>query len=442
MQATRIVKLLGHHGDASILGHLPVGRMVGRSLGGAKRGRVFQSNQCLVCCSRSFHGSGRFSFFSSSSTSNSHHSSSASSSRGLLGYWRSLRWVPIPLSVGFAYICYQQYGHIKKREERHIRGAKSVDESLAKEWQVNFYRSIPFRFLSRLWGQVNSVEVPVFLRVPMYSLYSRLFSCNVAEALVEDLKAYRNLQDFFKRELKPGVRPIDTHHTLVSPCDGTVLHFGKVHNSKLEQVKGITYSLKDFLGPQCTDKTSTNSSQYEVSDEDYHSTLCQREGTNLYHCVIYLAPGDYHRFHSPTDWTANHRRHFPGELLSVNPGIARWVRGLFNYNERVCVTGSWTHGFFSLTAVGATNVGSISFYCDKELSTNLRGKYNPGTFYDKTLSTPTQQGAEGVPMTKGEGIGDFNLGSTIVLVFEAPKNFEFVFNSGDKIRLGERLGTL
>ncbi|XP_072164097.1 phosphatidylserine decarboxylase proenzyme, mitochondrial-like isoform X2 [Diadema setosum] len=331
-----------------------------------------------------------------------------------------------------------------KKEEILCKHIDIADEEFAlyRKYIVNFYRSIPFRFLSRLWGQVNSVEVPVFLRVPMYSLYSRLFSCNVAEALVEDLKAYRNLQDFFKRELKPGVRPIDTHHTLVSPCDGTVLHFGKVHNSKLEQVKGITYSLKDFLGPQCTDKTSTNSSQYEVSDEDYHSTLCQREGTNLYHCVIYLAPGDYHRFHSPTDWTANHRRHFPGELLSVNPGIARWVRGLFNYNERVCVTGSWTHGFFSLTAVGATNVGSISFYCDKELSTNLRGKYNPGTFYDKTLSTPTQQGAEGVPMTKGEGIGDFNLGSTIVLVFEAPKNFEFVFNSGDKIRLGERLGTL
>ena len=57
--------------------------------------------------------------------------------------------------------------------------------------------------------------------------------------------------------------------------------------------------------------------------------------------------------------------YFTGELLSVNPGIARWVRGLFNYNERVCVTGEWQHGFFSLTAVGATNVGSISLYCDK-----------------------------------------------------------------------------
>ena len=54
-----------------------------------------------------------------------------------------------------------------------------------------------------------------------------------------------------------------------------------------------------------------------------------------------------------------------GELLSVNPGIARWIQGLFNLNERVVYTGQWEHGFFSYTAVGATNVGSIKIYCDK-----------------------------------------------------------------------------
>ncbi|XP_030847302.1 phosphatidylserine decarboxylase proenzyme, mitochondrial isoform X2 [Strongylocentrotus purpuratus] len=366
------------------------------------------------------------------------------SSGGLGGYWRSLKWVPIPFSVGFAYICYQQYGHIKKRENRHIRGSQSIEDSLAKEWQVNLYRILPFRSLSRLWGRVNSLEVPLFLRAPMYSLYVRLFNCNLSEALVEDLKQYRNLQDFFMRELKPDVRPVDAHHMLVSPCDGRVLHFGKVEKSKLEQVKGITYSLKDFLGPNSTN-SDTVGNEYEVSDEDYHSSLCQKEGTSLYHCVIYLAPGDYHRFHSPTDWTAHHRRHFPGELLSVNPGIARWVRGLFNFNERVCITGDWQHGFFSFTAVGATNVGSISFYCDEELCTNLTGKCKPGAYYDKSLKSCRKERGDhddGVAMTKGTGIGSFNLGSTIVLVFEAPKDFNFVFNSGDKIRLGERLGSL
>lgn len=82
--------------------------------------------------------------------------------------------------------------------------------------QVNLYRILPFRSLSRLWGRVNSLEVPLFLRAPMYSLYVRLFNCNLSEALVEDLKQYRNLQDFFMRELKPDVRPVDAHHMLVS----------------------------------------------------------------------------------------------------------------------------------------------------------------------------------------------------------------------------------
>ena len=79
----------------------------------------------------------------------------------------------------------------------------------------------------------------------------------------------------------------------------------------------------------------------------------------LYYCVIYLAPGDYHRFHSPVDWTVDTRRHFPGQLYSVNPSITSWFDNLFVLNERVCLMGKWMHGFFSYTAVGAIMVGSI-----------------------------------------------------------------------------------
>ena len=73
----------------------------------------------------------------------------------------------------------------------------------------------------------------------------------------------------------------------------------------------------------------------------------------MYQCVIYLAPGDYHRFHSPTTWTPELRRHFTGELLSVSPKIAQWIPGLFCLNERALYIGKWEHGFFSFTAVGA-----------------------------------------------------------------------------------------
>ena len=83
-------------------------------------------------------------------------------------------------------------------------------------FQINVYKALPFRFTSRLWGQVNSLDVPHMLRKPIYGLYARLFNCNVSEALVEDLTWYQNLSDFFRRELKPGVRPVEQTRSLVS----------------------------------------------------------------------------------------------------------------------------------------------------------------------------------------------------------------------------------
>ncbi|XP_077995218.1 phosphatidylserine decarboxylase proenzyme, mitochondrial-like isoform X2 [Glandiceps talaboti] len=316
------------------------------------------------------------------------------------------------------------------------------------EWsrlQINLYRKIPLRFTSRLWGQVNNVEVPQWLRTPIYQLYVWLFNCNISEAAIEDLQYYKNLQEFFRRQLKPSVRPLDKEHSVVSPADGKVLHFGKVVRSHVEQVKGVTYSLKVFLGPNTwtnnNDKAASNyMSDMEVSDEAYQESVTVQPGNSLYHCIVYLAPGDYHRFHSPVDWTVAYRRHFPGELFSVSPGIARWIKGLFNYNERVVLYGQWKHGFFSMAAVGATNVGSIKIYCDKDLSTNMVGKFDKNTFHDKNLTC--QHREEGIPMKKGENLGEFNLGSTIVLIFEAPKDFDFTIESGQKIRFGEKLGNL
>ncbi|XP_055480105.1 phosphatidylserine decarboxylase proenzyme, mitochondrial isoform X3 [Psammomys obesus] len=303
--------------------------------------------------------------------------------------------------------------------------------------RVALYKSVPTRLLSRAWGRLNQVELPYWLRRPVYSLYIWTFGVNMAEAAVEDLQHYRNLSELFRRKLKPQARPVCGLHSVISPSDGKILTFGQVKNCEVEQVKGVTYSLESFLGPRaCTEDLPFLPAS---SRDSFRKQLVTREGNELYHCVIYLAPGDYHCFHSPTDWTVSHRRHFPGSLMSVNPGMARWIKELFCHNERVVLTGDWKHGFFSLTAVGATNVGSIRIYFDRDLQTNSP-RYSKGSYND--LSFVTHANKEGIPMRKGEQLGEFNLGSTIVLLFEAPEDFNFRLKAGQKIRFGEALGSL
>ncbi|XP_036132891.1 phosphatidylserine decarboxylase proenzyme, mitochondrial isoform X5 [Molossus molossus] len=265
--------------------------------------------------------------------------------------------------------------------------------------RVALYKSVPTRLLSRAWGRLNQVELPHWLRRPVYSLYIWTFGVNMKEAAVEDLHHYRNLSEFFRRKLKPQARPVCCLHSVISPSDGKILNFGQVKNSEVEQVKGVTYSLESFLGP----RTSVEDLPFPpaASCSSFRNQLVTQEGNELYHCVIYLAPGDYHCFHSPTDWTVSHRRHFP--------------------------------------AVGATNVGSIRIYFDRDLHTNSP-RYSKGSYND--FSFVTHANKEGIPMRKGEHLGEFNLGSTIVLIFEAPKDFNFKLKAGQKIRFGEALGSL
>ena len=136
-------------------------------------------------------------------------------------------------------------------------------------------------------------------------------------------------------------------------------------------MKGITYSLSKFLGPQNTYQTTTPT-LYE-----YQQNLLQHNTddnqTALYSCVIYLSPGDYHRFHSPAQWSVDFRRHFAGHLLSVNPGVVQVFPQLFTINERVVYSGNWRYGYFSMAAVGATAVGTVRVYFDEvqELSLSL-----------------------------------------------------------------------
>ena len=136
-------------------------------------------------------------------------------------------------------------------------------------------------------------------------------------------------------------------------------------DEEFARVNGISYSLPNlFSGPQSQDHTPSmdasttpkSSSEAEVradlalgdgSSRSWFSSRTKSE-TALYYIVVYLAPGDYHRFHSPTSWVAEKRRHFAGELYSVSPYLQRTLPGLFTLNERVVLLGRWRWGIFQL----------------------------------------------------------------------------------------------
>lgn len=254
-------------------------------------------------------------------------------------------------------------------------------------------------------------------------------------------------------------------------------------------LNGISYTLPNiFSGPQSQDRkvsvdastTPKSSSEAEVradlalgdgSSASWFSSQ-PKTPTALFYVVIYLAPGDYHRFHSPTSWVAEKRRHFAGELYSVSPYLQRTLPGLFTLNERVVLLGRWRWGFFSFTPVGATNVGSIKINFDRELRTN---SLTTDTAADRAAEEAAERGEpfsgfseatyveaskilRGHALRRGEEMGGFQLGSSIVLVFEAPQGTRKSFDEaglagadrkggwrwgveqGQKVKYGQAIG--
>ncbi|KIY45808.1 phosphatidylserine decarboxylase [Fistulina hepatica ATCC 64428] len=432
------------------------------------------------------------------------------------------KWYPLPIAVGALLLVVIQYRKNIRRAQKML----DVDEDgmevirLKGPWQVHVLGALPLRNMSRLWGWTNSLQLPVWLRPFGYRLYAFAFGCNLDEIDPADLTAYRSLGDFFYRKLKDGARPIDAA-ILVSPADGKILHFGAIKDLRVEQVKGMTYSLDALLGversgtPVATVRStrtemdivndqefanvngidytlgqliggtssgaSTPTTEGELTtahkfgeqtdasvvspDRDTGKTLAHdtsvalemgvkpslsrrpsasrtdiKDGHSLFFAVIYLAPGDYHRFHSPTAWVAEKRRHFVGDLFSVSPYIAKRLENLFVLNERVALLGRWRHGFFSMVPVGATNVGSIKINFDQELRTNVRGRRPPPGTYIEAVYSAASPILNGQPLSPGEEMGGFCLGSTIVLVFEAPDDFNFTLSHNEKVRVGQRMG--
>ena len=234
------------------------------------------------------------------------------------------------------------------------------------------------------------------------------YQVNMDEALDSSIASYPTFNAFFTRALKPGARPLAAA-PLVCPVDGAISQFGRIDRDQIFQAKGHRYSTTAVLGGNA-------------------ALAAQFEGGHF--ATIYLSPKDYHRIHMPCDGELTRMVYVPGELFSVNPTTARGVPGLFARNERVVCLFDAPQGTFALILVGATIVGSMA--------TVWHGVINPPRLAGvREWAYPTGQ----VSLKKGDEMGRFLLGSTVVLLFpKGPLAFNPAWVAGRGVRLGEAMG--
>jgi len=274
---------------------------------------------------------------------------------------------------------------------------------------VLFYKILPLCFISRAFGALTRIPVPRGVLRGIIAWYSAKFGVNTGE-YVEPAKGFRTFNEFFTRRLKEGARPVDpSPGTVVSPVDARVDQYGRIDGTKLIQAKGIGYSVKDLIPSEV---------HRRFIDGDF--------------ITLYLSPGDYHRIHSPVEGTIEGYQHVPGRLFTVQDFMVKTMPDLFSVNERITTYVGTPAGLAGVCMVGATNVGRISLCYDAPV-TNKTFRSRKERLYGD---------GEKKPVVKGGELGIFNLGSTVVLVFERGMVRFNALPLGSKIRMGERIGVL
>lgn len=268
-----------------------------------------------------------------------------------------------------------------------------------------FLKLLPKNLLSRVAGYLADIPFPSPFLLSFIHIYSKIYNVRLHEAK-KPLSKMKTFNEFFTRELKDGLRPIDpSPDSITSPVDGTVAEHGIIKHGLLVQTKGILYSLADLVGDR-------ESKLYEDG----------------YFITIYLSPADYHRIHTPIAGEVKQFSYFSGNLWPVNNLGVQQVGGLFALNERLVTPLEGKRGTVGIVKVGATVVGKIKVKFS-DVESNLGKK--------SQLRLPVYPARN---FAKGEEIGKFQLGSTVILLFQKD---QFVSNDlfrEKKVKVGEILG--
>lgn len=259
-------------------------------------------------------------------------------------------------------------------------------------------------FAQQKWGAVTHFVIKAF---------AKKYNVDMNEAKKENFSDYESFNQFFIRELKDDARKINENPTaLCLPADGRVSQIGHIDDDRLLQAKGHFFSLSDLL----------------AGDEELVNTFKNGE-----FATIYLSPRDYHRVHMPCDATLRKMIYVPGDLFSVNPFLAEHVPNLFARNERVICVFDTAFGPMVQILVGATITASMS--------TVWAGVINPPRTGE--VKVWTYQGDSAIKLTKGQEMGAFQLGSTVINLF--PANSVTLADHLEvdvPVRMGEILATM
>ena len=275
---------------------------------------------------------------------------------------------------------------------------------------ILFQNIVPQHLLSRCTGFLAGLRHPEWLKNWLIRQFIQHFDVDMSEAVEPDYTRYACFNEFFTRPLRDGARPLAAADILC-PADGAISQSGEIANGLLFQAKGRYFSAEDLLG----------------GDE---ARAAQFQGGQF--ATIYLSPKDYHRVHMPVAGRLTGTCYIPGDLFSVNAVTADNVDRLFARNERLVCYFDTAQGPMAMILVGAMIVAGIE--------TVWSGQVAPPP--KRAVSVDYEDLPQAVELAKGDEMGRFMLGSTVILLFpEGAMSFDEPYLAGAATRMGEALGS-
>jgi len=271
---------------------------------------------------------------------------------------------------------------------------------------------LPTRLLSSCVHRLGQARTR-WLKNILIRCFVHLYRIDMTTAAEPNPAAYPSFNAFFTRSLRSGLRPIDhRQHRIVAPVDGQLGTFGSTRSGRIFQTKGMAYDLADLLAAN-------------------RAWTQQFEGGMF--ATLYLAPANYHRVHMPVDATLRASHYVPGRLFGVNPASVRSIPRLFTRNERVVALFDSSAGPMAMVMIGAFCVGGIE--------TRWSGRVCPPHGRGAGRPLPTPSAANAPHFQRGEEMGRFNLGSSVILLFgPQAMTWNEDLTSGQPLVLGRAIG--